>query len=549
MNHVRRTGLCMALALSSYASAGVVSQHGALKVVGNKVVDAHDQPIQLAGMSLYWPVWGGEKFFNAQAVATIVDDWGASLVRAPIAVYTPNSNPSYLYKDSHKALIRTVVDAAIAKDVYVLIDWHVEQDSPYKETAIAFFTEMAQTYGKDPHVLFEIWNEPARASWDDVKAYAIDVVAAIRKHSDNLVIVGSPEWSKAVDRAAASPLTLTNIAYTYHFYACTHGATERTRVRNAAAKIPIMFTEWGTTSANGGGDVCTDETKQWLDLAKELGISWANWSLSNKSESSAALATSASSTGPWNDGALSNSGRYVVGKIREVAQALGDGITDPPEPLDTASLPGRIEVEKAPSMSSELQTETTQDEGGGENVGYTAPGSWLELPVRVQKTGNHLLRVRVATENAGRIEVKLGGRSLGAFDVASTGGWQTWKTLETGVTLDATGVSTLRAEWSGNGTSLVNLNWIEVVAGALSVGPGAPVGSGLRAARTTTGWTLALPPQALSWSLLDLQGRILDQGSLQGKTTLELASGPAGLAMVRIETATGTVVQALPFLP
>jgi len=144
------------------------------------------------------------------------------------------------------------------------------------------------------------------------------VIAAIRKNSSNLVIVGSPDWSKAVDQAANSPVTDANVAYTFHFYACTHGASYRTKVSNAAAKIPLFFTEWGTTEASGGGSVCISEADAWLQLAKDKKISWANWSLSAQNESSAALKAGSSTSGGWNDGNLTASGSYVFGKIKEV---------------------------------------------------------------------------------------------------------------------------------------------------------------------------------------------------------------------------------------
>jgi endoglucanase len=125
--------------------------------------------------------------------------------------------------------------------------------------------------------------------------------------------------STEVDKAAADPVADANVAYTFHFYACSHPGSLRERVRAAAGSIPIFFTEWGTSESSGGGNMCADSAQKWLDLADELGISWANWSLFNKNETSAALMPSAGPWGGWTDDQLSASGKWVKSKIREAA--------------------------------------------------------------------------------------------------------------------------------------------------------------------------------------------------------------------------------------
>ena len=49
------------------------------------------------------------------------------------------------------------------------------------------------------------------------------MIPVIREHSSNLIIVGTPFWAQNVDEAADDPLSGTNIAYTLHFYAGSHG--------------------------------------------------------------------------------------------------------------------------------------------------------------------------------------------------------------------------------------------------------------------------------------------------------------------------------------
>ncbi|MBK9578863.1 MAG: cellulase family glycosylhydrolase [Fibrobacteres bacterium] len=539
MYHSLRRSLLPLLAMSCMAQAGIVSTHGALKVANAKLTNAAGTPIQLAGMSLYWPLWGGEKFFNSGAVSSTVKDWGASIVRVPMAVgngsgslYTGNTGP-----------IKAAVDAAIANDVYVIIDWHVEQDAPQKDKALTFFADMAKTYGKQPHVMFEIWNEPAKASWSDVRSYAIDLVAEIRKYSSNVIIVGSPDWSKAVDQASANPVPGDNIAYTFHFYSCTHGATYRTKVANASSKIAIMFTEWGTTEASGGGSVCISETDAWLQLAKEKGISWANWSLSDKAESSAALTGGASTNGGWNDGNLTASGKYVKGKIGEVAKILAAMPTTPVIPVDpvvpvtpkvdTVPVPGKIEAEKASTLSADIKIETTTDAGGGSALGYTTNGS-AEYTIKSGLTGNVVIRSRVATAENGTMNFKLNNNQIASLSVENTGGWQTWQTKETKARIDNTGNLKLQIQWTG----AVNLNWVEIVSEQTSVSPRASA-LGFQVISQGREWLVDLPQGAHELVVSDLQGRVLSRESVVGKTQARIQAS-ANACLVRLESWDGT---------
>jgi endoglucanase len=296
-----------------------VGLHGALKVKAGQLVDQHGQPVQLKGMSLFWHNWMGQ-YYNAAVVSWLASDWRSTVVRAAIGV---EPGGAYLSDPATaKAKANAVIKAAIAEGIYVIIDWHAHDAVGNKDKARDFFVEMAQTYGGTPNVIYEIYNEPDYESWSEVKQYSIDIITAIRKiDPDNLIIVGSPHWDQDIHLAADDPIAgQTNLAYSVHFYAGTHGLELRDRVDYALGKgLCIFASEWGTSEADGGSNhkAYLAESATWLSYLAAKKISWCNWSLADKDEASAALVPGASASGGWTPGALTASGKYVRDEIRK----------------------------------------------------------------------------------------------------------------------------------------------------------------------------------------------------------------------------------------
>ncbi|MCK5776338.1 MAG: hypothetical protein KAH25_09180, partial [Bacteroidales bacterium] len=65
----------------------VVEINGALSVKGNQIVNKEGKPVSFAGNSFFWSNqgWSGAKFYNKDVVKWLVDDWGATIVRCPLA--------------------------------------------------------------------------------------------------------------------------------------------------------------------------------------------------------------------------------------------------------------------------------------------------------------------------------------------------------------------------------------------------------------------------------------------------------------------------------
>jgi len=293
-----------------------VEEHGQLKVDGNKIVDKNGQAFQLKGMSTHGIQWFGE-FVNKDGFKTLRDDWNTNCVR--IAMYTDNNSGYPQKKEELKKLVKEGIKNCIDLGLYVIVDWHILDDSNpnmHRDEAITFFREMAAEYKAYPNMLYELCNEPnGNVTWDnDIKPYCEQVTREIRTQDDDaIVIAGTPRWSQQIDLAAKNRLTDKNTVYALHFYANTHKDELRNTLISCVKdkNLPILVTEFGTCDASGNGGVNLKETKTWLNLLDENKIGYMNWNLANKDEASSCFKPGTSAQGNWEDKDLTQGGKFI----------------------------------------------------------------------------------------------------------------------------------------------------------------------------------------------------------------------------------------------
>jgi endoglucanase len=307
--------LTLFLTLYSNFYAQPVLKNGQLHVDSTLIKNEHDSAISLRGVSFGWHNWW-PRFYNSETINWLADDWGCSVVRAAMGI---EHDSGYINRPQWTMeTITPVIDAAIANNIYVIIDWHSHK--AFTKEAKAFFGEMAQKYGNYPHVIYEIYNEPVKESWVEVKAHSIEIISEIRKYDpDNIILVGNPFWDQFIHEVADNPITgFDNIMYTVHFYAGTHKQWLRDRSDYALQKgIPIFVSECGETNANGDGPLDYEEWNAWMNWMDTNKISWCKWCIADKYESSCALYPTASSTGNWAETDLKESGKFIREVLRK----------------------------------------------------------------------------------------------------------------------------------------------------------------------------------------------------------------------------------------
>ena len=289
----------------------LIDIHGLLEVNGNRIVNKNNEPVSLAGNSFFWSNdgWGGEKYYNSEVVSWLKEDWNTTIVRASMGVEDPGG---YLdNKTANKDRVKIIIDAAIQEGIYVIVDWHSHHAEDYVDEAIIFFEEIASLYGDNDNVIYEIYNEPLDISWSEtIKPYAISVISAIRAiDPDNLIVVGTPEWSQRIDLAAADPIIgFPNIAYTLHFYTVYHHQWLRDRASAALDDgIAIFVSEWGSI----GYSIVDTEANNWMTWCFTNKIIHCNWAVNDKEEEWSILVPGASTNGNWNDNDLTEAGKLA----------------------------------------------------------------------------------------------------------------------------------------------------------------------------------------------------------------------------------------------
>lgn len=292
----------------SVTNSCVTSTLPGLSISGTQLM-ANGQAIRLRGINMGDPFWArgwyGSMYSTAN-YATVAKDWHANVVRISIfPTQWKNMNRNTLL-----AALDTEIQAALSNGMYVIISYHVIgwPDGWYQpaypgnpadtydsslSVATSFWTQMAQTYGSDTRIIFDLWNEPVHDSsdwsnvtyWTSLKPSYESLIQTVRNNgAQNIVLATGSGWASWLAGIKDDPLADTKVMYAYHKYSVEGYNTEAVWNADLGGLLgvkPVIVSEWGyedsdVTNPTWPGTQASygNPFTQWLDSNNLSNLTW-----------------------------------------------------------------------------------------------------------------------------------------------------------------------------------------------------------------------------------------------------------------------------------
>ena len=245
------------------------SNSGQLHISGSKILDKNNHEVLLHGASIPTIISLTDENPSRDGITNLnslhtLRNWGANVVRL-FAAADNHYSPAFIgNEDAFTIQYKKIIDMAIQSDMYIVVNWDGARNngSSFTPEAVDFFTRISSAYPNDPHIIYEIWNEPEDSNdWTDVHNHANAVIPAIRANSPNaVVLVGTPGWDYHALYTEGHELSYSNIMYVFHMYMNSmRGSTVERLIQQVEAGVPIIVTEWGCMSIERDTRLVYDE--------------------------------------------------------------------------------------------------------------------------------------------------------------------------------------------------------------------------------------------------------------------------------------------------
>ncbi len=320
--------LVTALGCAAVAAASIgFASPSPLKLAGTKLVDRAGEAVRLRGVNCAGLEWSNDGEGRiAKTIEVAVQEWHANLIRLPLSQdrwfgHAPEQKDG---GESYRALVKQLVAFCDARGAYLMLDlhwsdageWgrHIGQHNLPDKKSVAFWKDVADRYADHPAVVFDLYNEPTRCTWDqwykggpvteidektketlNYEAVGMQtLVDAIRSAgAGNLIIAGGINWAYELegiypDRQLADPHGR-GVVYAAHPY--PHGyegigresiAVWAKRMERFAAKLPLIVTEFGSIERLWPfpkEEQMNDEkwNREMIRTLEEHGWNWTAW--------------------------------------------------------------------------------------------------------------------------------------------------------------------------------------------------------------------------------------------------------------------------------
>lgn len=313
---------------------------GALHKNGINIVDENNNPVVLNGIGTHY-LLDYDGLHTYDSIETL-KYYGINCLR--ITAYTADHNMRlsggndglawkfcYGYitkKEETKAVIESLVDICSNLGMYCIIDWHIlagQQAANIATEMNEFFTYFSTKYANNPHVIYELLNEPFANTAAELATTMKNAYDIIRANNPTAVIVtgiGSDESSAMVNVLNSNGMS--DVFVSRHFYQTGTGGDLSYLVQEEYdANFPMFYTEWGNSDANGAGEYFDTYSQALMDKMHSLNRSNCCWKFTYQNMTTAVLNWSLLAQdgngykyGGFNDVELSHNGKFYFGNYQ-----------------------------------------------------------------------------------------------------------------------------------------------------------------------------------------------------------------------------------------
>lgn len=232
-----------------------------LKVVGNKIVTSNGNEFLIKGICINSPgILIDENHDFLQDIKEI-KKLGANAVKVPICPAYWQLNENYC-----KEILNPIVSLTKKLELYCCLDWHA-QGNPYtnktrefgnelirgyekydakKEVAFSALEKLSKLYGKEKHIIFDVFSMPIDIKNEDWVNISQKFVEVVRKNSNNIIIINGTNWSSDLSWTLKNPIKSKNIVYGVAYYPLEM-FQDFTNILKVKEKYPVIFPECGYT--------------------------------------------------------------------------------------------------------------------------------------------------------------------------------------------------------------------------------------------------------------------------------------------------------------
>ena len=292
----------------------------ALRVQGNRLVNAAGQEVWLQGLAIPSMEWQARGDHVKESFEAAVSDWNVNVIRLPLYSgfwFGRGKEGKDTHKDGgegYRAQVDALVDFANARGVYVVLDLHEYRAA--QQHHAEFWRDAAKRYANRPGVLFDILNEPYNISWrewrdggelkDGGGLAAVETLdgsglrnsIGMQKLVDelratgakNVIIAGGLDWSYdctgILNGFALKDPSGNGIAYSVHVYPWKTGWQKN--FLDCAEKYPLFLGEVGCMEKKMDFERTLRDPYIWapemLACIQKHRLNWTAWSFHPQAE-------------------------------------------------------------------------------------------------------------------------------------------------------------------------------------------------------------------------------------------------------------------------